>query len=62
MTDIADKILNDKKGKVKPQRADNMSKLQIVGHYIQSKYEVRFNEVSCKVEYRKKEVLIISLN
>jgi predicted P-loop ATPase len=37
------------------KKEKSLSKLQLVGRYIKSKYEIRLNEVSCKVEFRKKE-------
>jgi len=44
-----DKTITKKRGRIK-----SLSKLQLAGEYIKTKYEIRFNEVSCKVEYKKK--------
>jgi predicted P-loop ATPase len=54
MDNIDELVLTSMKEKKKFKKPHNLSKLQIVGQYIKSKYDIRFNEVSCKVEYRKK--------
>ena len=55
MDNIDEIVLAGAKGKQKFKKPRNLSKLQIAGQYIKGKYEIRFNEVSCKVECRKKE-------
>jgi hypothetical protein len=54
MENIDEIILDSPKGKEKPKKVRHLSKLQIAGQYIKEKYEVRLNEVSCKIECRKK--------
>jgi predicted P-loop ATPase len=53
---IADKVLNNK-GSEKPSKsrvvkAKNPSKLQLIEIYLKKRYDIRFNTVSCIVEYK----------